>query len=191
VRNVSGPAAPVNDPGDPSPAAAQSLGREALEIGKLLGEVIDVGHGGRRGGRAPAGSATPAEGAFTALRGASGRGTGSNPLASHVIRAAIFVYTHGPQTIGQLASGLGISQGWASRVVDEMERAGYLERRRDPDDRRVVRVSLVPAAVERVERAYRWRGDAVESALEGMSPEERGAVRTFLGRFVEASRDPG
>jgi DNA-binding MarR family transcriptional regulator len=191
VTNVSGPELPVNDAADPPPAAAQPSGREALEIGRLLGEVLEVGHVGRRGGQAPAGPTTAVEGAFTAHRGAGGPGGGSNPLASHVIRAAIFVYTHGPQTMGQLAAGLGISQGWASRVLDEMERAGYLERQRDPDDRRVVRVSLVPAAVERVERAYRWRGDAVESALEGMSPEERGAVRTFLLRFVEASRDPG
>ena len=110
---------------------------------------------------------------------------------SHVIRAAIYVYTHGPQTIGQLATGLDVSQGWASRIVDEMERAGYLERQRDPADRRVVRVSLAPAAVERVERVYRWRGDAVEAALQGMSPEERAAIEGFLRRYVAAARAGG
>ena len=81
-----------------------------------------------------------------------------------------------------------MSQGWASRVVDEMERAGYVARERDPEDRRVVRVSLVPAAVERVEMAYRWRGDAVEAALEGMTPAERAAVASFLRRFVDEVR---
>jgi len=194
VTNVSGQEPPVNTPADPSPAAPRSSGREALEISQLLVDVLAVWHAGRHGGAGPTGAPTAVEGSFTAnvepLDG-SENGAGGSPLASHVIRAAIYVYTHGPQTIGQLAGGLAISQGWASRVVDEMERAGYLERRRDLDDRRVVRVSLVPAAVERVEHAYRWRGDAVESALEGMLPDERAAVRTFLQRFVQASRDPG
>jgi DNA-binding MarR family transcriptional regulator len=113
------------------------------------------------------------------------------PVAAHVVRAAIHVYTHAPQTIGQLAIGLGISQGRASRVVDEIERAGYLERRRDPGDRRVVRVSLVPAAVERVERAYARRGDEVEAALDGFDAGEPDAVRRLLRRSVEAARAPG
>jgi DNA-binding MarR family transcriptional regulator len=115
--------------------------------------------------------------------------TQAGPIASHVIRAAIHIYGNGPQTIGQLATGIGVSQGWASRVVDEMERAGYVERQRDEADRRIVRVSLVPAAVERVERVYRWRGDAVEAALEGMGVDDRAVVIAFLRRFVDIARE--
>jgi DNA-binding MarR family transcriptional regulator len=142
---------------------------DALETSKLLVEVLQVGYPGRRGGSVDGGGLA--------------HGTGS--VTSHLIRAAIHIYGHGPQTIGQLAEGLGISQGWASRVVDEMERAGYLARERDPQDRRVVRVSLVPEAVARVESAYRWRGDAVEGALEGMTDGERAALRGFLRRFSD------
>ena len=160
------------------------LGRAAVEISKLLVEVLQVGHVGRRGGHdsgdpslvGAGDSHPPAEGSIPGHAGS---------VSSHLIRAAIHIYGNGPQTIGQLATGLGVSQGWASRLVDEMERAGYVARERDPGDRRVVRVSLVPAAVERVEKAYRWRGDAVEAALEGMSPIERAAVAAFLRRFVD------
>jgi DNA-binding MarR family transcriptional regulator len=171
-------------------AAAIAPGRQALEISRLLVEVLQVGHVGRRGApNAPSHEA--ATSSFASARTGGAHGAEPGPIASHSIRAAIHVYEHGPETIGQLASGIGISQGWASRVVDEMERAGYLERQRDPQDRRVVRVSLAPAAVERVERAYRWRGDAVEAALQGTSPEERTAVEAFLRRFVEAARAEG
>jgi DNA-binding MarR family transcriptional regulator len=191
VTNVSRPDEGVKDDTTPSGTGPRTLGRDALEISRLLVEVLQVGHVGRRGSVEP-GAGDGAGTSFAAsVPGGDVHAALPGPLASHVIRAAIHVYTHGPQTIGQLATGLGISQGWASRVVDEMERAGYLERRRDPDDRRVVRVSLVPAAVERVEMAYRWRGDAVESALEGMSPDERAAVERFLRRFVEAARAGG
>jgi DNA-binding MarR family transcriptional regulator len=178
-----------------SPSGARSaghppLGRSAVEISKLLVEVLQVGHAGRRGG--PDAGAPIAEDA-TGAHGpagdmADGAAVAPAPLSSHVIRAAIHIYGNGPQTIGQLAAGLGVSQGWASRVVDEMERAGYVARERDPGDRRVVRVSLVPAAVERVEKAYRWRGDAVEAALQDLSPAERTAVATFLRRFVDEVR---
>ncbi len=171
--------------GEPLPDVAHMpLGRAAVEISKLLVEVLQVGHAGRRAAPAPVPPAHAPAGAPVERD----PGHHAGPLSSHVIRAAIHIYGDGPQTIGQLAAGLGVSQGWASRVVDEMQRAGYVVRERDPGDRRVVRVSLAPSAVERVERAYRWRGDAVEAALEGMSTRERAAVAAFLRRFVDAVR---
>jgi len=195
VTNVSGRVRPVKV--DPASAAAATLaagsdlpdvahlplGRAAVEISKLLVEVLQVGHVGRRGG--PDAGTTPdvEAGSVEAVAGTIPGHAG--PISAHVIRAAIHIYGNGPQTIGQLASGLSVSQGWASRLVDEMERAGYVARERDPGDRRVVRVSLVPAAVERVEKAYRWRGDAVEAALEGMSPKDRAVIAAFLRRFVD------
>ena len=183
-------ASPTVPDESPAYAARKPLGRDAVEISKLLVEVLQAGHAGRRGG--PDAGPTPAGHVADAAMTAGIPAHAS--VSSHLIRAAIHIYGNGPQTIGQLAAGLGVSQGWASRLVDEMEGAGYVARERDPADRRVVRVSLVPAAVERVEKAYRWRADAVEAALDGLSPEERAAVAAFLRRFVDevrASRRPG
>jgi DNA-binding MarR family transcriptional regulator len=172
------------------PATATSPGPEALEISRLLVEVLRVGYVGERAG--PDGASHDANGAPTARDGSvAAMRPAAGPSSAHVIRAAIHIHEEGPQTIGQLARGLGISQGWASRVVDELERAGYVERERDPADRRVVRVRLTPMAVERVERAYRWRGGAVEAALTGMESRERAAVADFLRRFLESVRASG
>jgi DNA-binding MarR family transcriptional regulator len=191
VKEAAGTAVPDPIPTvAPSPAAAAGAPTgDALEISRLLVEVLQLGHMGRRGGPAGGGDTAAIPRAHEAATGAHAARGG--PVTSHVIRAAIHVYDNGPQTISQLAAGMGVSQGWASRVVDEMERAGYLERERDPDDRRVVRVRLVPAAVERVEMVYRWRGDSVEEALEGMSPADRATVTAFLHRFVDAARARG
>ena len=98
------------------------------------------------------------------------------------------IYQHGERTVGQLASGLGISYGWASRVADELETAHYVVRERDTDDRRVVRVRLNPAVLDEVERAYRWRGRAVQDALEPLSVDERESVRLFLRRVTDFLR---
>lgn len=186
ARAIAAAAAADDVAGTPD-IAQMPLGRAAVEISKLLVEVLHAGHADRRGGP-DAGMAEGGAPLASPVAGASVMPAHAGPIASHVVRAAIHIYGDGPQTIGQLASGLGVSQGWASRLVDEMERAGYVARERDPDDRRVVRVRLVPAAVERVEQAYRWRGDAVEAALEGMSPRERAAVAAFLRRFVDQVR---
>ena len=190
-------AAAPGSPSSPVASSPSSPGREALEISRLLLEVLQVGHGGRRTGSEPPATEAAHVAALAAAAKAGGGptsgapGTPDSPIASHVIRAAIHIYAHGPRTITELAAGLGISQGWASRVVDEMEKAGYVERERDGTDRRVVRVRLSPKAVERVEMVYSWRGDAVEAALDGMSGVERGAVTEFLRRFVEAARAAG
>ncbi len=116
------------------------------------------------------------------------RGRPPAAISSHGMRAAIHVYQHGERTVGQLASGLGISYGWASRVADELEAAHYVIRERDKDDRRVVRVRLNPDALDEVERAYRWRGQAVQEGLQPLSDAERESVRLFLRRVTERLR---
>jgi 5'-methylthioadenosine phosphorylase len=105
-------------------------------------------------------------------------------MSPHAVRAAIHLTTHGEATVSSMADGLGISQGWASRVAEEMERAGHLVRARDPADRRVVRLRLSPSAVRAMERANNWRGVAVERALEPCGPAERQVIRAFLDRVA-------
>ena len=101
-------------------------------------------------------------------------------MSPHAVRAAIHLYQHGQRTIGELAAGLGISMGWASRVVSELEAAGMVSREQDPHDRRIVRTSIAESAKPMIEQAYRWRGEAIERALAGLDKRERAAVRQFL-----------
>lgn len=57
----------------------------------------------------------------------------------------------GPMTPGQLAQAMGITTGGAiTAVVDRLEKAGYVRRTRDPDDRRRVIVELIPENVSRI-----------------------------------------
>jgi DNA-binding MarR family transcriptional regulator len=172
---------------------------EALETSKLLVEFLhtsyatrhqptEAGGGGGAQPNAPA-SASAAAPAPTSASG--GEATPRPQMSAHAVRAAIHVYQHGERTVGQLSSGLGISYGWASRVVDELETAHYIVREHDPSDRRVVRVRLDDAALEQVERAYAWRGEAVQRALEPLSEIEREAVRLFLRRVTDLMRAGG
>ena len=165
-------------------AAPGAASDTTLETSRLLVEFLHAAYATRR-------LDTDVEGnGDGATKGDAGHhGTESADMSSHAVRAAIHIYQHGERTVGQLATGLGISYGWASRVVEELEKAGYAIRERDADDRRVVRVRLNPDKSGEVERAYQWRGPTVAAALEPLAAPERAAVRIFLRRLNSLLRE--
>jgi len=116
---------------------------------------------------------------------AHGGGAGRPPVSPQAVRAAVLVYELEETTVGGIATGLGISAGWASRLVEELEERGYVVRQRDQADRRVVHIRLSPDAVEEVSRVYRWRDEAVARALAGLDADGRDAVGRFLAALVE------
>lgn len=142
-----------------------ALSADALETSQLVVEFLHVLHA--------------AQGP-TAAKQARAESAHAQQMSPHAVRAAIHLYQHGERTIGEIATGLGVSLGWASRVVRELEEADLVVRTQDPSDRRVVRVSMAPSAMPMVERAYSWRGEAIERALEGLDAGERAAVMQFL-----------
>lgn len=158
---------------------------EALETSKLLVEFLHATYATRHRRLDGEENAESEAGASAS----ASREPGRPNMSAHAVRAAIHVYQHGERTVGQLASGLGISYGWASRVVEELEAAHYVIRERDTADRRIVRVRLDRAVIDEVERAYAWRGEAVWHALEPLSESERAAVRLFLRRVIDLMRE--
>ena len=63
----------------------------------------------------------------------------------------LFIVTLGERvTPGRLAQETGLTSGAITGVVDRIERAGYVVRRRDPDDRRRVFLDPVPARVKEI-----------------------------------------
>jgi DNA-binding MarR family transcriptional regulator len=161
-----------------SDAAEPVLAEETLETSRLIVEFLHAAYATRNqdgAGLEPTGEV-------------SGHAAERSGVSPHAVRAAMHINQHGERTIGQVSTGLGISYGWASRVVEELEQIGYVKRERDSDDRRVVRVRLVEGARDEVERAYRWHGQSVEEALSVLSRSDRAAVRTFLRRLSDVLR---
>ena len=48
------------------------------------------------------------------------------------------LFRQGPMSAGQLASAIGLTSGATTTAIDRLERAGYVHRRNDPNDRRRV-----------------------------------------------------
>jgi DNA-binding MarR family transcriptional regulator len=160
------------DPGHVSAGSAAVTRDEAFETSRLLVELLHAAHASRRSPEAGDGAGSARSGPHEA------------PASEHAIRAAIHIYQHGERTVGQLADGLGISRGWASRVAEELVERGHVARESDPEDRRIVHLRLTDRSLAEIERAYRWRGDVVEAALAEHDPAEREAIRRFLRRVV-------
>ncbi|MEU7466992.1 MarR family transcriptional regulator [Streptomyces sp. NPDC044984] len=64
----------------------------------------------------------------------------------------------GPVTTGRVAELTGLTTGSATRLVDRLERAGYVVRERDADDRRLVLVAVVPERAAEFGRVWERLG---------------------------------
>lgn len=95
----------------------------------------------------------------------------------------------GPRTMSELAEGLEVTTPAITGLVDKLEKRGLVERLRDSQDRRVVRVQLSGLARMIAERYIADKRRQVQSVLETLTLEEQ---RTFVKtlRLLAETMDP-
>src|SRR5207247_3977148 len=96
------------------------------------------------------------------------------------------------RTQQELARSLGIEGPTLTRHLDSLERAGLVERRREPSDRRAVQVELTKAG-EAVHRRLRTNVIAFDQRLRaGLGDAELNRLRATLRRLEQnsARREP-
>jgi DNA-binding MarR family transcriptional regulator len=91
----------------------------------------------------------------------------------------------GPMTAGQLADESGLSTGAVTFLLDRLEEAGMVKRRRDTDDRRRIWVELVPAAHRRLERMQAPIVAEMREVTQRFKAEELAIVRDFMREAKE------
>ena len=80
--------------------------------------------------------------------------------------------TSGPLTAGRLAELTGLTTGAITGVVDRLERAGFVRRERDANDRRRVIVHLVPDRARKIGNLYQPLARAMAELYARYSDEE-------------------
>lgn len=70
--------------------------------------------------------------------------------------------------------------------LNELEDAGFVERIRDPDDRRKHNVAITAAGVSALDRAEAELRRVEDEVLAGLSSEERAQLRRLLAKALEA-----
>jgi DNA-binding MarR family transcriptional regulator len=136
-------------------------------------------------------------GAELARFAARGRETGTLAIAARTRAAArvglsvieqqsldLVSQARAPLTAGRIAELTGLSTGAVTGVVDRLERAGFVRRVRDEEDRRKVFVEAVLVGAKPSEPC----GEVLEGALSRFSPQERAVVERFQNAVLAGLR---
>ena len=102
---------------------------------------------------------------------------GVGPLSTAQVRTLVHLAQYGPQSMGELAEGMQVTNASATGLVKPLAAMGHVIRSRDPEDERVVRVGLSPRARVLADQILHERRAEVEAALAGMDDE---SCRHFL-----------
>lgn len=80
----------------------------------------------------------------------------------------------------ELAGHLALTPATLTPVVDQLEKAGDIHRERDPQDRRVVRVSITPAGRDRLRTASAAAAAGLATDLPVPPAEHADLIRAYL-----------
>jgi DNA-binding MarR family transcriptional regulator len=182
---------PADEPEQAAPARAPEDGDPACAPG------LAAGQGGWAWGDPADG--IPADAPLHALLLAASRVMGAF-YASTLVRAGLRVSPAGLGVLRVLLADDGLkssdvaTRGWSSpgtltSVVDTLVREGYVERRRDPADRRVVRLFVTGAGRQICEEYLAQAGPQWRAAFDFVSPDDEPVIRKFfvdmIGQFSE------
>jgi len=70
-------------------------------------------------------------------------------------------------------------------LLNELESQGYVERRRDPQDRRRHLVTITSDGTKALEAAEHAQGSIEDEVLSGLNTEERDTLRRLLSRALD------
>src|SRR5580704_15386689 len=74
----------------------------------------------------------------------------------------------GPVTPGTLAECTGLTTGGVTVMLDRLEKAGYVKREANPQDRRSVLVRVNPRKLKKIQALYEGINQQLESSLSEM-----------------------
>ncbi|MGY1770002.1 MarR family winged helix-turn-helix transcriptional regulator [Blastococcus sp. SYSU D00813] len=90
---------------------------------------------------------------------------------------------------GELARQTLVTTGGLTLRVKRLEKDGLVRRERDPEDHRMVYVSLTDAGRELVDRTADLHFHNMARMLEGLSTEERDELARLLGRLFDCLQE--
>lgn len=88
-----------------------------------------------------------------------------------------YLRSHSPARMGSLAEELNIPISTATRVVDRLQQKGYLGRKKDPEDKRNIFVSLKKKGEKTVQEVEEHTYKILLENTENFSPQE---IESFL-----------
>jgi DNA-binding MarR family transcriptional regulator len=100
-----------------------------------------------------------------------------------------YLRDHEPLSQQALAEALHVDANSCVLLLNDLETAGFAERRRDPSDRRRHIVVMTPAGRRALERADRALESLEEQVLGALSADQRRTLRDLLARALAGARE--
>jgi DNA-binding MarR family transcriptional regulator len=88
-------------------------------------------------------------------------------------------------SLGAVAELVHVSLAAASRTVDDLVRRGFVERREDPEDRRMKRVQPTEEGRAVIRRLNAARLEGLEEFVQRLTPGERALLTDALSKLLE------
>ncbi len=96
---------------------------------------------------------------------------------------------YGPSTPSHLAKWTGLSSGGVTVALDRLEKAGYLRREPNPEDRRSLLIALIPVRLRKVAAMYEGVENETRRLLATLPPNDLEAVVRFFETMHDVRRD--
>lgn len=100
----------------------------------------------------------------------------AGPLTSTEVDMLVAAEKRGPARMSDFALFCGLNPTMASRIVPRLEKAGYLQTRRDPDDKRARRVEATKKASKLLAKVRSERSGVLADLIGGLEGPERQAL---------------
>lgn len=101
------------------------------------------------------------------------------------LHSVIWLGVDGPLSMGELARRVGVTEKTITGIIDRLEREDYVQRERDPSDRRVVHVRLTPRGQETAEQLQAQAHDRFRTFLSLLDAEDRTALLRVFEKLVD------
>lgn len=104
--------------------------------------------------------------------------------------ALLLLQKRGEATMSELAADLGAPLSTATGIGARLERKGFLERQRHPQDRRVILLRLTPKGQELAGRARDQVQQVIQRVQAVLSPEEVQQLLAMIQKVLAAFSAP-
>lgn len=100
----------------------------------------------------------------------------------------VLLLSHGRATTPfELSRAMSYDSGSMTRMLDRLEKKGFIVRTRSEVDRRMVKLELTPAGQEAAKQLPALCTAVLDEQLRGFSPDEVGTLVNLLSRFITNS----
>ncbi len=119
---------------------------------------------------------------LTRLQHAMGNRLGFNVTDMECLR---LLFLKGIATPTELARHTGLTSGATTAMLDRLEKAGLIERRPNPDDRRGTLIAPVKSGAEKVASGFESARKAQEELISSYSEKELEIISDAFERFTK------